>query len=320
MTRLTSTLWASVAAGLLVAGTAAAQSTPDSPDTNTNPSGTDDDAATDTSTSTPTTTDADTTSSTTFDATNTQSTTPSSTPTTTTDATLQGQVTGTVTTPQVDVAPPPPAYARSTDFVSAPAPTAVYIEDEHPTYLTRAGVSLAAGGGASGFTNDALRNTTDVGGDWDVRATVGTRSPIAFEGSYIGSAQQINALGLDDSAVLVGNGVQGALRLNATVDLPVQPFVFAGAAWRRYDLTNTNQNLSDVQGEDDVLEVPMGAGIAAHLGGLVLDVRGEFRASAMEDLMPETAVDSVENATDIDEDNRAAMNRWGAKATIGVEF
>jgi hypothetical protein len=303
MTRLTSTLWESVAAGLMLAGTAAAQSTPDAPDTNTNPNtGTDNDAATDDSAS-PTTTD--TTSS-----------------TTTGDTTLQGQVSGSVTTPSVDVTPPPPAYSRSTDFVTAPAPapTTVYVEDQHPTYLTRAGVSLAAGGGASGFTNDALRNTTNVGGDWDVRATVGTRSPIAFEGSYIGSAQQIKALGLDDGAVLMGNGVQGALRLNATTSLPVQPFVFAGAAWRRYDLTNTNQNLSDVQGSDDVLEVPMGAGIAAHLGGLVLDVRGEFRASAMEDLMPETAVDSVENATDIDQDNRAAMNRWGAKATIGVEF
>ncbi len=304
MTRLTSTLWASVAAGLLLAGSAAAQTTPDTPDTNN-------DAASDASTSSETTTDTDTTS----------STTPSSTMG---DATVQGQVSGTVTTPHVDVPPPPPppAYSQSTDFVTTttPAPAPIYVEDEHPTYLTRAGVSLAAGGGASGFTNDALRNTTDVGGDWDVRATVGTRSPIAFEGSYIGSAQQINALGLDDSAVLVGNGVQGALRLNATTDLPVQPFVFAGAAWRRYDLTNTNQNLSDVQGSDDVLEVPMGAGIAAHLGGLVLDIRGEFRASAMEDLMPETAVDSVENAVDIDQDNKAAMNRWGAKATIGVEF
>jgi hypothetical protein len=305
MTKLTSTLWASVAAGLMLAGTAAAQSTPDTPDTNTNPNtGTDNDAATEDSTPSPTTTD-----------------TTNTTPSTTGDATLQGQVSGSITTPSVDVTPPPPAYSQSTDFVVAPAPVApVYVEDEHPTYLTRAGVSLAAGGGASGFTNDALRNTTNVGGDWDVRATVGTRSPIAFEGSYIGSAQQIKALGLDDGAVLMGNGVQGALRLNATTDLPVQPFIFAGAAWRRYDLTNTNQNLSDVQGSDDVLEVPMGAGIAAHLGGLVLDVRGEFRASAMEDLMPETAVDSVENATDIDQDNRAAMNRWGAKATIGVEF
>jgi hypothetical protein len=140
---------------------------------------------------------------------------------------------------------------------------------------------------------------------------VGTRSLISLEGSYIGSAQPISALGLSSGATLVGNGVQGDLRLNGTVGLPVVPFLYAGAAWRRYDLTNTTQNLSDVRGSDDVLEIPMGAGVASHFGRAILDVRGEFRAATNEDLLPQTTGLSSGSAN---------MNRWDAKATIGLEF
>jgi len=123
--------------------------------------------------------------------------------------------------------------------------------------------------------------------------------------------------------VLVGNGVQGALRLNATVDFPVQPFIFAGAAWRRYDLTNENFNTSDVASKDDVLEIPMGVGIAGHFGGALVDLRGEFRASTMEDMVPATAGgnNDIADAVGVDTgSNSAAMHRWGAKATIGYEF
>ena len=80
-------------------------------------------------------------------------------------------------------------------------------------------------------------------------------------------ADAISALGVDSSAMLVGNGVQGALRLNGTIDAPVQPFVFGGAAWRRYDLTNTSINTSDLAGSDDVLEIPMGVGLSGRWAG-----------------------------------------------------
>ena len=143
-----------------------------------------------------------------------------------------------------------------------------------------------------------------------MRATIGTRMPIAFEGSYIGSAQSIDALGLDNNAVLVGNGVQGALRFSAPLDLPIKPFAFGGAAWRRYDLTGSNNNLSDVAGADDVLELPVGVGIGGTWNGLMLDARGEYRFSADNDLLPVTE----------DRSDFAKMDRWGVKGTVGVEF
>jgi len=250
--------------------------------------------------------------------------TPTSTPPVTeqapVDTTIHGDVNvdGTATT--TDATPPasvdvnvntPDPQTTGTSYVVTPAPTVVVEEDSGP--MSGIGIGIAAGGGAGGFVNDSLRNTTDVGGDWDVRATVGTRSIIAFEGSYIGSAQSINALGLDNNAVLVGNGVQGALRLNAGFNLPVTPFAYAGLGWRRYELTNTDQNLSDVRDSDDVLEVPLGIGIAGRTGGVLLDLRGEYRVARNADLLPD--VNSLNNDTTF-----AAMNRWGVKGTIGLEF
>lgn len=176
--------------------------------------------------------------------------------------------------------------------------------------MERYGIGVVLGGGVEGFTDHTMRNTTQTGGNWDVRAIFGTRQYLALEAAYIGSAQGIDALGLDNSAVLVGNGVEGALRLNFTKDQLIQPFIFAGAAWRRYDLQNASFNTSAVRGEDDVLEIPMGAGLAYHYRGLMFDARGEFRAATNEDLMP-----SLTNQGDA-----AKMHRWGANLNIGYAF
>jgi len=170
------------------------------------------------------------------------------------------------------------------------------------------GIALSAGGGTSGFVNDNLRGNTGVGGDWNVRLTMGTRSPLAFEASYIGSDQPINALGVNGNAMLLGNGVQGALRVNTTIDFPLQPFVYGGVAWRRYQITNTVLNTSDLADRDDVAEFPLGAGLAARYGGFIIDVRGEYRLTTNEDLLP---LSGTQNAS---------MNRWAANGSIGYEF
>jgi hypothetical protein len=180
--------------------------------------------------------------------------------------------------------------------------------------LSGYGLAISAGGGVSGFTDATARDTTNTGGGWDVRAVIGTHSPLAAEVSYIGSVQSINALGLDNDARLLGNGVQADLRLNATTNAALQPFIFAGAAWRRYDLTNTNTNTSDIADSDDVLEVPVGAGIAYHTMGVIIEARGEFRAATSADLMPSLGNDVTQNS------GEASLHRWGANATIGYEF
>ncbi|NVB81807.1 MAG: hypothetical protein HOV81_25655 [Kofleriaceae bacterium] len=208
-----------------------------------------------------------------------------------------------------------------TTVVTTPAytPAAQTNAEEYPYSTSDAmGIGITAGGGAGGFTNDTLRGATNVGGEWDVRLTLGTRTPFAAEVSYIGSAQSIDALGLDQDAMLVGNGAQGALRLNALPGEAVTPFVYAGAAWRHYNVRHSGPNVSDVANSDDVLEVPVGIGVAGHVNGLLVDLRGEFRASAFENLTERSGGDDgfVFDAAD----PNAGMNRWGVNASVGYEF
>lgn len=225
-------------------------------------------------------------------------------------------------TPPASESPPPvetPAPTTTTTTIQTqPADTynttIVTTDADVDDYETRYGIGISAGAGAGGFTNDQLRGTSDVGADYGVRLTIGTRSPLALEASYIGSAQRITALGLDDNAYLVGNGVQGALRINTTIGMPVQPFLFAGFAWRRYDLANTATNLSDVDDVDNVVEVPLGVGMAGLFSGFMLDVRGEFRPAFEEDLVPEITESNLDAATS------APMHRWGVTANLGYEF
>jgi hypothetical protein len=176
--------------------------------------------------------------------------------------------------------------------------------------LERIGMSISAGGGITGFTDSSLRDTTNDGGNWDVRATFGTRTSIAVEGSYLGSAQGIDALNLDQDAILLGNGVQGNLRLNAMPRFPVQPFAFGGVAWRRYTLTNVATNMSTLSDDDDVLEFPVGVGVAYRYRGFLLDARSEIRFATGEDLVPDLDGDA----------GSQPMHRYGINANVGYEF
>jgi hypothetical protein len=197
--------------------------------------------------------------------------------------------------------------------VVQPGSTAMGEEQyERPWYETM-GIGLSVGGGVDDFVGDAMRDTTSIGGSWNVRMTFGTHLPLAAEASYIGSAQSINALGLDDDAVLVGNGLQGALRLNVLPKFAVQPFLYGGAAWRHYDLTNTNFNTSDVRDSDDVFEVPVGVGIAGYIMGFMADVRAEYRGAWGSDLIPNLR--GGDDNTIIGE-----ADRWGVNASIGASF
>lgn len=217
----------------------------------------------------------------------------------------------------------PPAAQAEPMPEPAPPPQQTYVEPQptyEPTYeetkvedpLGRYGLEIALGGGVEGFTSDSARDFTNDGGSWNVRVGIGNRSPLAFEASYIGSAQSIDALGLDGDSILVGNGIQGVVRVNFTQSYAIQPFAFAGAAWRHYNLANSDFNTSDIDDSDDVLEIPMGAGLAFKYGGFLLDARGEFRLASQEDLMP--------SLTAVDFDDRAQMHRWGVNANIGYAF
>lgn len=215
------------------------------------------------------------------------------------------------TMPAPQPAPPaPPAPTTYQTNVYEPPATPMAAETR-PWYET-VGYGISIGGGVDDFVGDNARATTKVGGGWDVRLTIGTKQWLAGEISYIGSAQAIDALGLDSSAVLVGNGVQGALRVNFARNEFVQPFLYGGGAWRRYDLTNESFNTSDVANKDDVFEIPVGVGVAGYLSGFMADLRGEYRGVWGNDLI----------STPRSNDNTIVgpLDRWAVKANIGTEF
>src|SRR5688572_18357958 len=71
-----------------------------------------------------------------------------------------------------------------------------------PALVTPFGVSAAVGGGFTSFVRNDVRDFTRVGGAWQARLVFGTRYHWGFEASYSGSEQNVEALGLDDSAAL----------------------------------------------------------------------------------------------------------------------
>ena len=139
------------------------------------------------------------------------------------------------------------------------------------------GFGILVGGGIFGFGDSAARDaTTDIGANYTARVVGGINMPLAFELGYIGTAQNINALGVERDAKLISNGIEGALRINLLTGM-VQPYVLGGAAWKRYDVTNTNINVSSLKDHDSVGEFPVGGGIGLHWKQLLLDARGAYR-------------------------------------------
>jgi len=115
------------------------------------------------------------------------------------------------------------------------------------------------GGGVMGFTDEEARDLTDPGGSWEARVTVGTRTPVAIEGAYIGSAQNLEFPGLDEDALVVGNGAEATLRVNILPSFFVQPYVFGGLGWTYYSIEEADTAGDD---SDNVFSLPYGAGVS----------------------------------------------------------
>jgi hypothetical protein len=207
---------------------------------------------------------------------------------------------------------PAPTIERDTAIVTPPVMAVEPVEDdEDDRLMTPFGLSLSVGGGVAGFTDESMDDLTNVGGAWDARLTIGSRLPIALEAAYIGTAQEISALGLDDDATLVSNGIEGAVRLNLGT-YAIQPFLFGGAAWQRFDLVGDDFNTSSVQSEDDVFAIPVGAGVAAKYRGFLVDARVSYREAFGNDLMNTPSADA--------DDDDVELNSWAATARLGFEF
>ncbi len=199
----------------------------------------------------------------------------------------------------------------------------VMVENDDPTYgddsfASRYGVAVSLGGGVMGFTNEDVRGYTDTGGTWEARATFGTRMPIGIEAAYVGSAQDINALGLEGNAIFLGNGGEGAVRLHILPSQVVQPYVFGGLGYTRYSLVNEDSNTSNVANSLDVGYIPVGAGVGFRYAGFLFDIRGTLRPAFGDELF-ETNAGGGDDNPDLRVDDSNLTN-WSAAAKVGWEF
>lgn len=171
------------------------------------------------------------------------------------------------------------------------------------------GVAVSLGGGLDDFAGSTMRDTTGVGFGWTARALFGTRSIVAGELAYIGSAQGVDRLGLSGRSTLYGNGAQADLRLNVPTGIFLQPYVYGGVAWRHYTLTTGGSNLSDVADSTDTFEVPVGVGIATYVHEIVFEVRGEYRFSwADHAIVPDSG------------GGTPLLDRWAVTSSAGIAF
>ena len=103
-----------------------------------------------------------------------------------------------------------------------------------------------AGGSYQDFTNSTMKSTTSGGGGWNARFIGGTNSIIGFEAAYIGSAAQVQGLGITgNTPYLVSNGVEGNARLNIPLRVGAhlfEPYGYAGLGYSHYTISNYNAN------------------------------------------------------------------------------
>ena len=175
---------------------------------------------------------------------------------------------------------------------------------------SKIGLAVMAGGGVTNFTQGATRDVTTVGGSWDVRALVATRTWIGFEASYIGGANPIKVLGVSGHSKLVRNGVEGALRLQLPLyhgSTLLEPYVVGGVGWNSYRVTFVNTYSASVTTSgDDTLAVPLGVGFMVGYKGVVADLRSTLRPTYRQTILGNQGATGLTN--------------WDAGAMIGFEF
>lgn len=178
------------------------------------------------------------------------------------------------------------------------------------------GVQVSLGAGVTQFTDQTVRNTTSAGGLWSLRAGVGTHVPLGLEVAYIGTAMQIRSLYGNPTSPLIGTTFEADLRLNLLPHYMIDPYVFGGIGATRYTLDESQFSLATtgVANHDDLMEIPLGAGVAYRWAGLVADMRGTFRAAEGSQLV------QAENANRQPVTGFAPMHSWDATLAIGYEF
>jgi len=205
--------------------------------------------------------------------------------------------------------PPPPAPPQTylTPF-NAEQPTAYGVHNGRFIPSTGFGASISAGGGGGDYTSGTIKANTGTTGVWNIRAVIGTRTYLGFEGAYTGGASSINGLGLAANNTLVRNGLEALARIQYPVALHlwmIEPYIFGGIGWDYYSFrSNPTFTTASFFANDNTLVVPAGAGFSFGYMGFIGDVRAAYRPTFEENLFGQNV----------------GLTNWNAQASIGYEF
>ncbi len=126
----------------------------------------------------------------------------------------------------------------------------------------------------------------------------------------MGSLQRVERDALGD-ADLVGHGVQGALRMNFWPGLSIEPILVIGAGWTRFGISSP-MNAPGLPRTDNVIEIPLSAGVAYRNRGFVFDARAGFTIVSGADLLRQ-----MDPTTSQDSEN---MHRISMQISLGYEL
>lgn len=183
------------------------------------------------------------------------------------------------------------------------------------------GNALMIGGGSMDrVTGDGSGRPTSTGGSWLARYVLGTRSILAGELAYLGSAVPVDASATDGSgdATLLSNG--GEVDLRVQVPIPVSaddavalaPFVVGGFGLLGHGVVGNGGGIDDNTSLGDRLtaHLPIGAGLAVMTRGFIADARVSYRPT----LGGDNPVFNSRTAFD------NSMNGLAITGSLGVEF
>lgn len=185
------------------------------------------------------------------------------------------------------------------------------VADPTAPLYTQYGIGVTLGGGVENFTNETANDATDLAGSWALRVELGTQLPVAIEVGYVGTAQAIEGFIGTDDTTLLGTTVEAVAKFNVPTGSAFRPFGFAGLGWRRYDLRDSEFAVSNVgfADSDDLMVIPLGAGVRYSYRGLDADVRFTFRPTVEEDLIAQPG-----------DNGAAALHTWAVGASIGANL
>ncbi|HUJ27210.1 MAG TPA: hypothetical protein VLW85_14395 [Myxococcales bacterium] len=181
---------------------------------------------------------------------------------------------------------------------------------------TGVGVSLGIGGGFGDFTSADASRAVRLGGNYEVRATFGTRWYVGAEVAYVGSRRDANPGGNAEmvrggTPLIFSNGIEGVLRAQyPRVIGPwlLEPFAFGGIGHTHFGVDGPLLAASMLRAGDDVTVLPLGAGASASWNGFLLEARFTFRAIPGGNLIARS------------DGGAARLDNWAATGLIGYEF